>query len=579
MFNEGSGSVTVIPNHNDPHKFKTVLNGEIVDSKVQLAHGDNLLFGNHNLYTMVFPHQSVNEEMKDYEGIMKSMMKDELGQFGNIGDDSGSAEKLAKMRKEMEEEKQQLEEKLKAEKLKMKQQKDRLAKQLEDQKKKIMEEAKGLDKNSDERKRLKEELEKQKQEAEKLRKDQKKKQEEFEIERKKQLQAIEDRKKEEHKKEVELMEKKDLEMRLTKLLPQLNEVNEICQNLGRFTYDYKPDIVTVVEKDGRKVSKLVIKAYPDRDNEFYNQLSYEEFEDKVFRIREKWENMQYDLENGDVNAELELEPDENEAEIFGLEVRNDYKLLGSVYIFCDSLASLLITNDDTAPILNSKGDTKGYMTYSLVPHAFDETNQKLNLNHYENVRSLLNQTLRVDFKIDGVKGLPEKYSKETYCSYQWVDETSNNEFMTEKIFNNKDPQFNYKERHDLFVSGHIADNLQYSILMVNVYGKITDERMEGIIQDLQARPHTSALLKDQFNENTNEPFFADKGDTQNVMKIGEDDEMSDGETSIKKKGSQKDMEKKMKELEKKLKKIQKENDKLKKTTGENRNNSSCCVIF
>lgn len=111
--------------------------------------------------------------------------------------------------------------------------------------------------------------------------------------------------------------------------------------------------------------------------------------------------------------------------------------------------------------------------------------------------------------------------------------------------------------------------------MIAVYGKLSAERMEGIVNTLNARPHTQALLKETGPTNKNEPFYENKGGDQDIMRIDEEDE--DQETSPKKTGSQKDMEKKMKELEKKLKKIQKENDKLKKNNGEAR--SSCCVIF
>jgi len=225
---------------------------------------------------------------------------------------------------------------------------------------------------------------------------------------------MEQKKRDEHKQEVELMQKKELELKLTKLLPQINEVNEICQNLGRFTYNYEPNIITDVLPDGKRVPKLVVKAYPDKDKPFYNTLTYDDFCDKIYMIREKWENMQYDIENGDVNAELELEPDEKEAEIFGLYITNEDKLIGSVYIFCDSLSSLLETSHDTAPILNSKGETKGYLTYTLKPSAFDEKGEVLNLYHYESVMSLLNQTLSVQFEIHDAKGLPDKYCKETY---------------------------------------------------------------------------------------------------------------------------------------------------------------------
>lgn len=131
----------------------------------------------------------------------------------------------------------------------------------------------------------------------------------------------------------------------------------------------------------------------------------------------------------------------------------------------------------------------------------------------------------------------------------------------EKIQNN--PKYNYKAKHDLFISNYIAENLQYSILMVGVYGKLSHEKMEEYVNDLAARPHTSALLKDQLNDNSKEPFYEDKGAKQDIMKIDEiEDSEDDGGAT--KKDSKNDAEKKIKDLEKRLQKIQKENEKLKK---------------
>lgn len=571
QFDKSGKKVILNPNKEDPQKFKTVLNGELVDSKVQLAHGDKVLFGNHNLYTIVFPGQSVTEEMQDYEEIMKFMVKDAINQFTDGNADQEMKEQMEVMRKKMEEEKAELDAKLKAEKAKMIEEKKKLAKQMEAQRKKLLEEYKAQG-DVEERAKLQEELKKQQEETERIKKEQKEKEKQFEEEKKKALKEMDDKKREDHKKEVELMQKKDLELKLTKLIPQLNEINEICSSLGRFTYNYEPHIVVDILPDGRRVPKAVIKAYPDKDKDFYNILSFDEFEDKMYMIREKWENMQFDIDNGDVNAELELEPDEREGEIFGLSITNVDKLIGNVYIFCDSLSSLLETHQDSAPILNSKGETKGYLTYTLVPSAYDEKGDSINLNHYESVSGLINQTILVDFEIAAAKSLPDKYTNEVYCTYQWVDEAADN-FSTEKCYNTTNPKFKYHAKHDLFISNYISENLQYSILMVAVYGKLSDSHMEGIVNDFNARPHTQALLKEQ-SQNNNEPFYESKGGKQDVMKI---DEESDEETSPKKSGSQKDLERKMKELEQKLKKIQKENDKLKKNGGESR--SSCCVIF
>lgn len=332
QYDKSSKVVSLIPNDEDPQKFKTVLNGEMVDSKVQLAHGDKILFGNHNLFTIIFPGEEVSEDMQDYEEIMKFMNKDAINQFTDGTSDREAEEQMEQMRKKMEEEKAELDAKLKAEKTKMMEEKKKLAKQMEAQRKKLLEEYKSQ-KDSEERAKLQEELKKQQEETERIKQEQKKKEKEFEEEKKKALKEMEEKKREDHKKEMELVQKKDLEHKLTKLIPQLNEVNEICQNLGRYTYAYEPHIVTDIMSDGRRMPKAVVKAYPDSNKEFYNLLSFEEFEDKMYMIKEKWENVQYDIENGDANAELELEPDEKEADIFGLSISNENKLIGNVYIF------------------------------------------------------------------------------------------------------------------------------------------------------------------------------------------------------------------------------------------------------
>ena len=547
-----------------------MLNGEIVDSKVQLAHGDKILFGNHNLYTIIFPGEEVTEEMQDYEEIMKFMNKDAINAFTNGNSDQEMQEQMEKMRKKMEEEKAELDEKLKAEKSKMIEEKKKLAKQMENQRKKLLEEYKSQQ-DSEERAKLQEELKKQQEETEKIRMEQKKKEKEFEEEKKKALQDMDNKKREDHRREMELVQKKDLEHKLTKLIPQLNEVNEICHNLGRFSYAYEPHIITDILPDGRRVPKAVVKAYPDSEKDFYNLLSYEEFEDKMYQIKEKWENVQYDIENGDANAELELEPDEREADVFGLAISNEDKLIGNVYIFCDSIASLLETTEDKAPILNAKGETNGFLTYSLSPNAFNEMGEHLNLTHYESVSSLLNQTLSIDFKIHQISDVPDKYSNDVYCTYQWVDEAGE-KFETHKHSDPRDPNFNYQASHDLFVSNYVSENLQYSIFMIAVYGKLSDEKMQGLVKDFAARPQTSALLKDK-GKNSNEPFYEEKGGDQDVMKIDEED--SEDDTRVKKSNSQKDMKKKMLDLQKKLKEIQKENEKLKKTPGGGKTNTSC----
>lgn len=49
-------------------------------------------------------------------------------------------------------------------------------------------------------------------------------------------------------------------------MPIIAETNTICREIGREQIYYEPDILTEVKSDGTKVSKVIVKVYPDRTN-------------------------------------------------------------------------------------------------------------------------------------------------------------------------------------------------------------------------------------------------------------------------------------------------------------------------
>lgn len=63
-----------------------------------------------------------------------------------------------------------------------------------------------------------------------------------------------------------------------------NEANEMCRDLGRYNYLYKPHIKIEVLSDGTKVPVVICKAHPHRDKDFYNEFDLRGFEDKVYLI-------------------------------------------------------------------------------------------------------------------------------------------------------------------------------------------------------------------------------------------------------------------------------------------------------
>jgi len=108
-------------------------------------------------------------------------------------------------------------------------------------------------------------------------------------------------------------------------------------------------------------------------------------EDKIFLIRDKWEDYQYSMDNEAPSARA-LEIDENEGEIWGLMVRDDWHLIGNVFLFMDSLALLMGTASDEAPIIDTKGKEQGKLVYSIEPKVYDKDGKQKDTFLLESIR-------------------------------------------------------------------------------------------------------------------------------------------------------------------------------------------------
>lgn len=52
--------------------------------------------------------------------------------------------------------------------------------------------------------------------------------------------------------------------------------------MGRTKYNYVPEIQTQIGPDGKKKAVVMCKAFPDKDKEFFNYLSIDDLEDKLY---------------------------------------------------------------------------------------------------------------------------------------------------------------------------------------------------------------------------------------------------------------------------------------------------------
>ena len=94
----------VIPNSDDPEKFKMRVNGKLVTDPVVLNHGDRVVVGNHHYFMFIDPKLYNNEEY-DWEDAMKEANADQLQMFDNGTDEMVKElkEKEEKLKKEAEE--------------------------------------------------------------------------------------------------------------------------------------------------------------------------------------------------------------------------------------------------------------------------------------------------------------------------------------------------------------------------------------------------------------------------------------------------------------------------------------------
>ena len=96
---------------------------------------------------------------------------------------------------------------------------------------------------------------------------------------------------------------REIDVKLQEIVPIIAETNTICREIGKDQIFYEPDISTEVKSDGSKVSKVVVKVYPDRSNReecsiipcdtftdvtyFGIKDKYEEFEEGGFNVKEE----------------------------------------------------------------------------------------------------------------------------------------------------------------------------------------------------------------------------------------------------------------------------------------------------
>lgn len=191
-------------------------------------------------------------------------------------------------------------------------------------------------------------------------------------------------------------------------MPKIAELNCICREIGRENVYYEPEIMTEVKTDGTKISTIVVRVYPDRNNkDVSTQIPWDMFVDKVyFDVKDLYED--YEEKNFVIEENIDVDHD---GEIFGWNLTDAWHHVGNVYYFMLSSFNLIETHKDESPIIDTRGNIQGKVGYSVFLQLLDsDGTSKLNILDYETLNELIGKTLKITFELRKASSFPEKFT-------------------------------------------------------------------------------------------------------------------------------------------------------------------------
>jgi hypothetical protein len=249
-------------------------------------------------------------------------------------------------------------------------------------------------------------------------------------------------------------------------VPKIAEINTVCREIDRENVYYEPEIVTDVQSDGRKLSRVVVCVYQDRNNrDSKGTIPLDTFIDKIY----------FDVK--DLYEEAEGFPGkydkENDGETFGWALTDSWHHLGNVYYFLLSVFNLIDTTKDSSPIIDTKGSIQGKMNYTITFEIYDvDKKTKLNPLEFETLNELIGKNLKLIVELRKCTELPEKYCWKVMCKYQYADQV----YETKICERMKEPHFDYCAHHMSVITDDMIQHLMYNTLTVGVYGMIESKR-------------------------------------------------------------------------------------------------------
>ncbi|CDW74930.1 chromosome-associated kinesin klp1 [Stylonychia lemnae] len=460
----------ILPNEEDPQKNKTCVNGELLLEQVQLQHGDRVLIGSHHYFIYCDP--DINpEEMIEWEDAMKEANKEQL--MINETNNEEIQKQLKDMEEKLQKEREIKEKEYEEQRLKLMQEREQMEKDMLERQQQLLQ-----SKNEETQKQMQEEMEKAKIEFQKKLKEQEDQLQRQQEEAATELERIQ---KKQIQDQQRVLQMREIDAKLAEIVPKIAEVNNICQELKRGDYYYEPAITTEVLNDGRKVSRVVCKVYPNRGNkDIFNILQFDKFDEVYFQIKDKYDNiMGDDVDETELLEELKNDNRESDGEVFGLSMDNDWQLIGFMYYFLVSVVNLVETKNDESPIIDNKGSIQGKMSYNVGLEIYEQDEKKqLNILKYNSLSDVIGKKLKLILDLKKAIDLPEKLTHEMQCRYQWLDEDKT-QFET-KVVDEKtrNPVFGYKNEHIIEIDEDLIGYMVENTLTIGVYGKVEPKKKQ-----------------------------------------------------------------------------------------------------
>ena len=440
---EFSNGKFVISPSNDQN-LKTMVNGNILKSPVELKNQDRIKFGNYVYFSFIDPDEPLNSELnyefavhEASETEMKSMMSEK---------DAENRKREEEMQKKMQEEMQKAYQKMEEEKKQLELLLENKAKQNELTQSTLAQREKEL---IDRQRKMEEEIHKKEQELK--------------------------------EKEKERIQRSKLDQIVSASLQISNEANERAAMLGK-PIRFKPEFYKVPNADGtigkgNESVKMRLRLIHPAIGDAKLFWPTEKLEERVPDMADMCEQ----FFNGTPLDKIEIEndpfsinPDEIE------DMMDDGGYIGMVNMISKSLYHILDIEEEDHIIYSGSGHEIGRLRASVGIDLPDENMEEIT---YESMEEISGKQCVLKFNIKMAKGLSDDISKDVYCVYN-IPAIGREVFKTNKVSGNN-PVFNYSKDHSFIITSFVTNELDRGTISLNLFGNKADSLKQAEINKVR----------------------------------------------------------------------------------------------